>query len=151
MREGLFFVFIRITLCSNNFFLVHLIIRRGSLACSPRVFADIFMIYETPIPKLSILSVCECVPVCLLPMSYCFLSIFFFRKGSNSCFVALSILGSNFWKVKVRKNCKKIETKEKSEAWLSVDIFAKLILSDNLVLGSWVLNYRAAIIILTIG
>ena len=150
MRERLFFVFIRITLCSNNVFLVHLIIRRGSLACSPMVFADIFMTYETSIPKLSILSVCECVPACLLPMSYCFLSIFF-RKGSNSCFVALSILGSNFWKVKVRKNCKKIETKEKSEASLSVDIFAKLILSDNLVLGSCMLNYGAAIIILTIG
>ena len=76
-RERLFFVFIWIRSCSNKFFLVHLVIRRGSLVCSPRVCADIFMVYETPTPKLSILSVFECVPACLLPMSYCFLSIFF--------------------------------------------------------------------------
>ena len=45
----------------------------------------------------------------------------------------------------------KIEMKEKSEAWPSVDTFVKLILYDNLVPGSWLLSYRAAIIILTIG
>ena len=77
MRKGLFFIFFRIRSCSNNFFLVHLIIRRSTLACSPSVFADIFIVYETPSPKLSILSVCEYVPACLLTMSYCFLNIFF--------------------------------------------------------------------------
>ena len=62
------FIFFRIRSCSNNIFLVHLIIRRSSLACSSRLFADISIVYETPSPKLAILSVCEYVPACLLPI-----------------------------------------------------------------------------------
>ena len=46
---------------------------------------------------------------------------------------------------------KKLDIEEKSEARSSVDIFTKIILYDNLVLGSWMVNYRMAMIILTTG
>ena len=104
---GMKFVFFRIRSCWNNFFLVHLIIGRSSLACSPRVFHDIFIVHEIPSPKLSILSVCECVPACVLPIPYCFLSIFPVNYGrifdSHFAYWEVSL---NFWEVKVRKNCK---------------------------------------------